>query len=135
VSNFIRQALAGDDITLFGTGEQSRSFCYVDDLIEGMVRMMHAPDDFVGPVNLGNPIEFTMNQLAQTVIDLTGSKSRIVYRPLPADDPAQRQPDIRLAKERLDWEPTIQLREGLSRTIDWFRSINLDAYRPPTPNY
>jgi UDP-glucuronate decarboxylase len=135
VSNFIRQALAGDDITLFGTGEQSRSFCYVDDLIEGMVRMMHAPDDFVGPVNLGNPVEFTMNQLAQTVIDLTGSTSRIVYRPLPADDPAQRQPDIRLAKERLDWEPTIQLREGLSRTIDWFRSINLDAYRPPTPNY
>jgi UDP-glucuronate decarboxylase len=135
VSNFIRQALAGEDITLFGTGEQSRSFCYVDDLIEGMVRMMHAPDDFVGPVNLGNPYEFTMKELAHEVLELTGSKSGIVYKPLPADDPTQRQPDISLAKARLDWEPRVQLREGLARTIEWFRSINLNAYRPPTPNF
>jgi UDP-glucuronate decarboxylase len=100
-----------------------------------MVRMMHAPDDFVGPVNLGNPYEFTMKELAHEVLELTGSKSGIVYKPLPADDPTQRQPDISLAKARLDWEPKVQLREGLARTIEWFRSINLNAYRPPTPNF
>jgi len=136
VSNFIRQALYGEDITIFGTGEQSRSFCYVDDLVEGIIRMMNAPNDFIGPVNLGNPVEFTMLELAQLVIELTGSKSKIVHKALPADDPTQRQPDISLAKARLGgWEPQVPLRDGLRKTIDFFKSINLDDYRPPTPNY
>lgn len=135
VSNFIRQALRGEDITIYGEGKQSRSFCYVDDLIEGIIRMMNGPDDFIGPVNLGNPVEFTMKQLAEQVIQLSGSKSKLVYKALPADDPTQRQPDISLAKARLDWEPKIPLRDGLLKTIEWFRSINLDNYRPPTPNY
>ncbi len=135
VSNFIRQALANEDITIFGEGEQTRSFCYRDDLIEGILRMMNAPDDFIGPVNLGNPGEFTIRQLAQLVIELTGSKSKLVKRPLPPDDPTKRRPDITLAKQRLNWEPTVPLREGLERTIAWFRSIDLADYRPPTPNY
>jgi UDP-glucuronate decarboxylase len=136
VSNFIRQAIHGEDITIFGDGSQSRSFCYVDDLVEGIIRMMNAPNDFVGPVNLGNPVEFTMLELAQMVIDLTNSKSKLVSKPLPADDPTQRQPDITLAKARLGgWEPKVPLREGLKKTIEYFRSINLDEYRPPTPNY
>jgi UDP-glucuronate decarboxylase len=135
VSNFIRQALHGEDITIFGDGKQTRSFCYVDDLVDGIIRMMNAPDDFVGPVNLGNPVEFTMLELAQLVIELTGSKSQLVHKPLPADDPTQRQPDITLARERLGWEPKVPLREGLKKTIEFFRSINLDDYRPPTPNY
>jgi UDP-glucuronate decarboxylase len=136
VSNFIRQAIHGEDITIFGDGEQSRSFCYVDDLVEGIIRMMNAPNDFIGPVNLGNPVEFTMLELAQLVIELTGSKSKIVHKPLPADDPTQRQPDISLAKARLGgWEPAVPLRDGLKKTIEFFRSINLDDYRPPTPNY
>lgn len=122
VSNFIVQALKGEDITIYGTGMQTRSFQYVDDLIEGMVRMMHA-DDFHGPVNLGNPGEFTMLELAEKVIALTGSSSRPVFRPLPSDDPTQRKPDIRLAAEKLHWQPSIPLEEGLKKTIAYFRSI------------
>ncbi|MFZ5831578.1 MAG: UDP-glucuronic acid decarboxylase family protein [Planctomycetota bacterium] len=135
ISNFIRQALQGEDITIFGDGSQTRSFCYRDDLIEGMIRMMYGPADFHGPVNIGNPGEFTIRELADLVIELTGTKSKLIYQPLPADDPKQRQPDIRLAREKLGWEPTIPLREGLKRTIEWFRSIQIDQYRPPTPNY
>jgi len=123
VSNFIMQALHGEDITLYGDGSQTRSFCYVDDLIEGMVRMMNTPDDFMGPLNLGNPEEFTIRQLAETVIRLTGSRSKIVHQPLPPDDPAQRQPNISLAREKLGWEPTVKLEEGLLKTIDYFRTI------------
>jgi UDP-glucuronate decarboxylase len=135
VSNFIRQALAGEDLTIFGSGEQTRSFCYRDDLIEGVIRMMNGSDDFVGPVNLGNPTEFTVNELAQRVLKLTGSRSKLVYRPLPADDPTQRRPDISLARSRLAWEPKVALAEGLERTIAWFRSIDWSKYRPPTPNF
>jgi len=135
ISNFIRQALAGEDITIFGDGQQTRSFCYRDDLIEGMLRMMAAGDDFSGPVNIGNPGEFTIRELADLVIELTGSKSKLVQCPCPPDDPRQRQPDITLARQRLGWEPKIPLREGLQKTIDWFRAINMSHYRPPTPNY
>ncbi len=135
VSNFIRQALMGDDITIYGDGSQTRSFCYCDDLIEGMVRMMNGPDDFIGPVNLGNPDEFTIRELAELVIELTGSRSKIRYAPRPQDDPVRRRPDITLAQQRLQWRPTVPLREGLVRTIEWFRTINLADYRPPTPNY
>jgi UDP-glucuronate decarboxylase len=135
VSNFIRQALAGDEITLFGDGLQTRSFCYRDDLVEGMIRMMNGPDDFIGPCNLGNQGEFTVKQLAELVIELTGSKSKIVHQPLPADDPKQRRPDITLAKRHLGWSPTTDLRAGLQKTIEWFRTIELGDYRPPTPNY
>ena len=135
VSNFIRQALAGDDITIFGDGSQTRSFCYRDDLVEGFIRLMGAPDSVTGPVNIGNPGEYTVKQLAEMIIEITGSASQLVYQPLPADDPTRRQPDISLAKKHLDWEPTIDLREGLTRTIDWFKTIDIDQYRPPTPNY
>jgi UDP-glucuronate decarboxylase len=135
VSNFIRQALGGEDITIYGDGSQSRSFCYVDDLINGFLKMMDAPDDVHGPVNLGNPGEFTILELAEQVIELTGSKSQIIHRDLPEDDPLQRQPDITLARTKLGWEPTIALREGLTKTIDWFKSIDLSHFRPPTPNY
>jgi UDP-glucuronate decarboxylase len=135
VSNFIRQALAGENITLYGDGQQTRSFCYCSDLIDGMLRMMEGDDSFIGPVNLGNPDEFTIEELARLVIELTGSSSRIVYQPLPADDPKQRQPDITLARTQLGWQPSIRLREGLEKTIAWFRSINMSDYRPPTPNY
>ncbi len=135
VSNFIRQALTGQDITIFGEGDQTRSFCYRDDLVEGFVRMMNCSNDFVGPVNIGNPGEFTIRELAELVIELTGTKSKIIKKPIPPDDPSRRRPDIRLAKEKLGWEPTIPLREGLQKTISWFKSINLDHYRPPTPNY
>ena len=135
VSNFIRQALAGQDITIFGDGSQTRSFCYRDDLVEGMIRMMDGPDDFVGPVNLGNPEEFTILELARLVIELTDARSNLVYRALPIDDPTQRQPDITLAKQHLGWSPTVPLREGLLKTIEWFRSIDVNHYRPPTPNY
>ena len=120
VSNFIVQALKGEDITIYGDGTQTRSFQYVDDLIEVMIRMMATRDDFIGPVNTGNPGEFTMLELAQKVIELTASKSNIVYRPLPGDDPRQRKPDITQAKEKLDWEPKIRLEEGLKRTIAYF---------------
>jgi len=135
ISNFIRQALQGEDITIFGDGSQTRSFCYRDDLVEGIIRMMDGPDDFIGPVNLGNPGEFTILELAELILELTGSRSKLVYEPLPPDDPIQRQPDITLAKERLGWEPTVSLREGLIKTIEWFRSVDLNHYRPPTPNY
>jgi UDP-glucuronate decarboxylase len=135
VSNFIRQALAGEDITIFGDGSQTRSFCYRDDLIEGMIRMMNAPDDVIGPVNLGNPDEFTIKELAELVIELTGSKAKLVYEPLPEDDPTRRRPDITLAQKHLNWRPTTKLRDGLKKTIDWFRTIDLAHYRAPTPNY
>lgn len=135
VSNFIHQALKGEPLTLFGDGSQSRAFCYVDDMARGIIAMMDGPDDFPGPVNLGNPDEFTIAQLAERVKDLTGSTSPVEHKPLPADDPTQRRPDISLAKERLGWEPTVKLDEGLARTIDWFKSIDPDSYRPPTPNY
>jgi UDP-glucuronate decarboxylase len=124
VSNFIVQALRGEDITVFGDGTQTRSFQYVDDLIEGTLRMMNTRDSFIGPVNIGNPKEFTMLQLADEIIDLTGSKSKISYLPLPEDDPMQRQPDISLAKKELSgWEPKINLREGLKSTIDYFDQL------------
>jgi UDP-glucuronate decarboxylase len=123
VSNFIVQALKGENITIYGDGNQSRSFCYVDDLIEGMILLMNSREDFIGPINIGNPNEFTMLELAEKVIRLTGTKSKIIYLPLPADDPAQRQPNIGLAKAELDWEPRINLEEGLVKTIDYFRSI------------
>ena len=123
VSNFIVQALKGEDITIYGDGTQTRSFCYVDDLVEGMIRMMNSRDGFTGLVNLGNPGEFTMLELAEKVIWLTGSKSKIVHQPLPADDPTQRKPVIGLAKKELDWEPTIMLDEGLKKTIEYFRGV------------
>ncbi len=122
VSNFIIQALKNQDITVFGEGAQTRSFCFVDDLIDGLIRMMNAPDDFIGPVNIGNPNEFSILELANKVIELTGSTSKIVYLPLPEDDPLQRQPNITLAKERLGWEPKTQLEEGLARTIEYFKN-------------
>ena len=121
VSNFIVQALKGEDITIYGDGSQTRSFCYVDDLVEGMYRMMNSREGLTGPVNLGNPGEFTMLELARKVTALTGSRSKLVYRPLPQDDPAQRKPVIDLAKKELDWEPQIMLEEGLKKTIDYFR--------------
>lgn len=134
VSNFIRQALRNEAITLFGTGQQTRSFCYRDDLIDGLVRMMNT-EDFIGPVNIGNPDEFTIKELADLVIELTQSRSELKFLPLPPDDPARRRPDIALARSKLDWQPSTPLRDGLIKTIDWFRSIDLDSYIPPTPNY
>jgi UDP-glucuronate decarboxylase len=125
VSNFIVQALDGKDLTLYGKGRQTRSFCYVDDLVDGMMRFMNR-DGFIGPVNIGNPAEFTIRELAQKVIKLTGSKSGIVYRPLPSDDPQQRCPDIRLAREKLGWKPAVKLADGLKKTIDYFKN-NSDA--------
>jgi UDP-glucuronate decarboxylase len=135
VSNFIRQAIRGEDITVFGTGAQTRSFCYVDDLVEGIIRMMNGPDSFIGPVNLGNPGEFTIKQLAEMVLEMTGSRSKIVYRPALEDDPTQRKPVIDLARQKLSWEPRVALREGLAKTIAYFKSIDMDAFRAPTPNY
>ena len=120
VSNFIVQALRGDPITIYGDGSQTRSFCYVDDLIEGFVRLMESGDDVTGPINLGNPGEFTIKQLAELVIKMTGAKSELVYEDLPEDDPLQRCPDISLAKEKLDWQPTIELEQGLEKTITYF---------------
>ena len=121
VSNFIVQALRNDDITIYGSGEQTRSFCYVDDLIEALLRMMQTPADITGPVNIGNPVEVTMLELAERIISLTGSKSRLCYKPLPQDDPKQRQPDITFAKSALKWEPKVSLEDGLKATIDYFR--------------
>jgi UDP-glucuronate decarboxylase len=135
VSNFIRQALANEPITIFGSGAQTRSFCYRDDLVEGMIRMMNGPDDFVGPVNIGNPGEFTIRQLADLTLELTGSKSQLIEKPLPVDDPERRRPDISLAKAKLGWEPKVPLHEGLGKTIDWFRSVKISDFRAPTPNY
>lgn len=126
VSNFIVQALKGEDITIYGNGQQTRSFCYVDDLIEAMLRMMETPAGFTGPVNIGNPSEFSMLELAERVIRLVGGPSRLVFLPLPADDPRQRQPDISLAREKLDWTPTVSLEDGLKKTIAYFRKL-LDA--------
>ena len=123
VSNFIVQALKNENITIYGSGEQTRSFCYVDDLIEGMIRMMNSRDGFTGPVNIGNPGEFTMLELAQKIIDLTGSSSKIVFEPLPQDDPMQRRPVIDLAKKELSWEPTVNLEEGLKKTIAYFDDL------------
>lgn len=121
VSNFIVQALRGEDITIYGNGQQTRSFCYVDDLIEGFVRMMQSPADFVGPVNMGNPGEFTILELAEKVLNLVGGKSKLTFHPLPIDDPKQRQPDITLAKEKLGWEPKVTLEDGLKETVAYFR--------------
>lgn len=135
ISNFIRQAINGEDITIYGDGSHTRSFCYRDDVVEGFIRLMNAPDDFIGPVNLGNPGEYTIKELATTVVELTQSRSKIVHEPLPADDPTRRKPDISLARERLSWEPQIALHDGLKKTIEWFRSIDFENYRPPTPNY
>lgn len=120
VSNFIVQALEGKDITIYGEGKQTRSFCYVDDLVEGMIRMMNSREKFTGPVNLGNPEEYSMLELARKIIDITGSKSRIIYQPLPQDDPKQRKPMIDLAKDELGWRPTVKLEEGLKKTIEYF---------------
>jgi len=136
VSNFIRQGLAGDTISMFGDGSQTRSFCYVSDLIDGFLRMMDSPAEFTGPVNLGNPNEFTIMELAEKTIAMTGGKARLgASRPLPPDDPKQRKPDITLARERLGWEPTVQLADGLQRTIDWMKAVDLSDFRAPTPNY
>ncbi|NNE38561.1 MAG: NAD-dependent epimerase/dehydratase family protein, partial [Gammaproteobacteria bacterium] len=123
VSNFILQALTNEPITIYGDGSQTRSFCYVDDLIEGFVRLMDSGDDLTGPVNLGNPGEFTVKELAENIIEMTGAKSTLEYRPLPDDDPKQRQPDITLASQALDWEPRIKLREGLKQTIQYFDDL------------
>jgi UDP-glucuronate decarboxylase len=123
VSNFIIQALRNEDITIYGTGNQTRSFCYVSDLVDGLMRLMQTPDEVTGPVNLGNPVEFTIRQLAETVISLTGSSSKIAYRPLPEDDPKQRCPDISLAQELLAWAPRVQLRDGLTKTIEYFERL------------
>jgi UDP-glucuronate decarboxylase len=123
ISNFIVQALKGEEITIYGEGKQTRSFCYVDDLIDGMIRLMRSPADFIGPVNLGNPSEYTIRQLAEEVLRLTGSRSKLAFKPLPSDDPMQRCPDIALAKTRLDWKPTVPLEDGLKETIAYFRAL------------
>ena len=135
VSNFIRQALGNEDITIFGDGSQTRSFCYRNDLVDAIITMMNNENHFVGPVNIGNPTEFTILELAQKVIELAGSSSQLMHKPLPSDDPTRRRPDISLAKRELGWEPKIALAEGLQHTLDWFRSIKLQDCRPPTPNY
>jgi len=123
VSNFIIQALLGREITIYGDGSQTRSFCYVDDLVDGLIRLMHSADEVIGPINIGNPVEFSMLQLAQEVLDLTGSKSRIAHRPLPQDDPKQRQPDISKAQKLLGWKPATPLTEGLKKTITYFEAL------------
>ncbi len=123
VSNFIVQALKGEDITVYGAGSQTRSFCYVDDLVDGLVRLMNSPDEFTGPVNLGNPNEFKIIELAEMVIKSTGSKSKVIFKPLPSDDPMQRNPDISIAKQRLNWQPKIRLEDGLVKTINYFKSV------------
>jgi UDP-glucuronate decarboxylase len=124
VSNFIMQALKGEPITIYGTGSQTRSFCYVDDLIEAMLRMMDTRADFIGPVNIGNPGEFTMLELAEMILKLTSSRSRLVFEPLPPDDPRQRQPEISLAKQELGWQPRVSLEDGLKETIAYFRRVS-----------
>jgi UDP-glucuronate decarboxylase len=120
VSNFITQALAGDDITIYGDGAQTRSFCYVSDLVDGLIKLMNK-ENFIGPVNLGNPVELTVKDIAEKIISLTGSKSKIVYKPLPENDPKKRRPDISLAKEKLNWSPAVDLEDGLKKTIEYFR--------------
>lgn len=123
VSNFIVQALKGEPITIYGDGSQTRSFCYVDEMVDAFVRLMNTEDDFIGPVNLGNPGEFTIRELAEKTLEMTGSSSELITKPLPQDDPTQRQPDISLAREKLGWEPAIKLEQGLARTIDYFRTV------------
>ena len=123
VSNFIVQALSGEPITIYGDGSQTRSFCFVDDLIEGFVRLMASDDSVTGPVNLGNPHEFSMLQLAEEILRITGSRSKLTFKPLPMDDPTQRQPDIRLAQQQLGWSPTVNLREGLQKTVTYFQGL------------
>ncbi len=123
VSNFIVQAIKGEPITLYGDGQQTRSFCYVDDLVSGMILLMNSADDVTGPINIGNPNEFTIRQLAEVIIEITGSKSELVFEPLPSDDPKQRQPDITLARDILNWEPAIELQQGIKSTVDYFRSV------------
>ena len=123
VSNFVVQALKGEAITIYGNGEQTRSFCYVDEMVDAFVRLMNTEDDFIGPVNLGNPGEFTIRELAEKTLQMTGSSSELINMPLPQDDPTQRQPDISLAKEKLGWEPVIKLEQGLGKTIDYFKSV------------
>jgi len=123
VSNFVVQALKGEDITIYGDGQQSRSFCYVDEMVDAFIRLMATDSDFIGPVNLGNPGEFTIRELAEKTLEMVGSKSSLINKPLPEDDPRQRQPDISLAKEKLGWEPVIKLDEGLSKTIEYFKSV------------
>ena len=123
VSNFIVQAIKGEDITVYGDGSQTRSFCYVDDMIDGLVNLMQSPDDFTGPVNLGNPIEFSILLLAEKIIEMTNSKSKIIFKELPSDDPRQRQPDITLARKALNWEPSVQMGNGLKMTIDYFKAF------------
>ena len=123
ISNFIVQALRGDDLTVYGNGEQTRSFCYVDDLIDGLIALMQSPDGVVGPVNLGNPDEYTVLELAEMILQLIGGRSKIVFKPLPQDDPTQRQPDITIARSTLGWEPKVPLQEGLERTIQYFRTL------------
>ncbi len=132
VSNFIIQALNNENITIYGDGSQTRSFCYVDDLINGFLKLMDAPDDCIGPVNLGNPGEFTIKQLAEIVIKLVGSNSQLVYKDLPKDDPTQRRPIITQAQEKLGWEPKVKLEDGLKKTIAYFQSLQLDQFRRPT---
>ena len=135
VSNFIRQACFDEPITIFGDGSQTRSFCYYSDLVDGLVKLMENTVEFTGPVNLGNPDEFTILELGKLVFETLGKKENFVFRPLPVDDPCRRQPDISLAREKLGWSPKIPLREGLAKTIEWFGKINVDDFRAPTPNY
>jgi UDP-glucuronate decarboxylase len=125
VSNFIMQALKGMDITIYGDGQQTRSFCYVDDLIDGVIRMMNSPTGFTGPVNIGNPVEFTMIELARKIIEITRSSSQLIFKKLPQDDPRQRQPNIELAKDKLNWEPKININDGLIRTINYFNELKV----------
>merc|ERR1712194_331565 len=132
-SNFIVQALAGEDITIYGDGSQTRSFCFVDDLIDGIVKFMYQ-EEIHGPMNLGNPNEFTVKELAEMVIEVTGSKSKIVYLPLPGDDPKQRRPDITIARKNLDWEPKVQLREGVTKTAEYFKNLDMKKFKKPTPH-
>lgn len=135
VSNFIRQALTDEPITIFGDGSQTRSFCYYDDLLDGLIRLMEDETGFVGPVNLGNPNEFTIRELGELVWKTLGKEPKFVFKELPVDDPCRRRPDISLAKEKLGWEPKVQIEEGLRKTVEWFRSIDVAEFRPPTPNY
>ena len=134
VSNFIRQAVLGEPLTIYGDGSQTRSFCYVDEMIDAFRRMMDSPEDFTGPVNLGNPHEFSMLELSREVAAHAGRACEVQHLPLPADDPVQRQPDIALARRVLGWEPKVGLGEGIPRTIEWFRSVRLEDYPPPSPN-
>ena len=130
VSNFIVQALKNEDISVYGDGMQTRAFCYVDDLIEGFIRLMNTPDDFTGPVNLGNPVELPVRGLAEKIIQMTGSKSKLIFQPLPQDDPMQRCPDITLAKSKLGWQPKVPLEEGLKRTIAYFDGVLKAGVKP-----